>query len=152
MLLILTLSGPPTIHSISSKLTSFEGEKVNLTCSASNDIDASEPLTIFWYGPRGTQLTSDMKNVNIYYKDDSITAQNTSILLMDTVNNTDTGQYTCRAFNHPKSYSEKKTSLDVECKMLPELLYSFLVNNLCFSQILQGLLLIPLQNKESMLA
>ena len=119
--IFLSLSGPPTIHSISSKLISFEGEKVNLTCSASNDVDSSESLTIFWYGPRGTQLTSIMKNVNIYLKDDSITAQNTSILLMDSVNNTDTGQYTCRAFNHPKSYSEKKTSLDVECKNIYEI-------------------------------
>jgi len=111
-----TLLGPPTIHSVSSGQTSFEGEKVNLTCTASNDIDSTESLRIIWHGPRGTQLTSEVTNVNIYNTTSSITGQTTSVLLLDSVNNTDTGRYTCRALNHPKSYTEKRTSLNVECK------------------------------------
>ena len=96
----------------------FEGEKVNLTCTASNDFDSSESLKIKWYGPRGTQLTSEIKNVNIYNTTNSITGQITSVLLLDSVNDTDTGGYTCRALNHPKSYTEKKTSLNVECEIV----------------------------------
>jgi len=136
--------GPPTIHNIGNGQTSFEGEKVNLTCTASNDFDSSESLKIKWYGPRGTQLTSEIKNVNIYNTTNSITGQITSVLLLDSVNDTDTGGYTCRALNHPKSYTEKRTSLNVECEIVVyceiyvEYVYSSLNHNIILCICIYG--------------
>ena len=144
-------SGFPVIHSISSGQTSFEGKRVNLTCAASNDIDSTESLRIIWYGPRGTQLTSEIKYVNVYNTTNSITRQTTSVLQLESVNNTDTGGYTCRALNHPKSYTEKRTTLKVECKNVFLFFNSVIVYLHNHSQIVQESPLILLQNKKSML-
>jgi len=42
-------AGPPIIHFISSCTVSLEVDKVNLTCSAINDIDAIHSLQVNWY-------------------------------------------------------------------------------------------------------
>jgi len=47
---------------------------------------------------------------------DQTTGQVQSVLVFDSVNRSKTGIYTCRAYNDPESYSEKSTTLVVECK------------------------------------
>ena len=107
--------GSPSITYYSSRIVAFEGDKVNLLCNATNDGDAIDPVQISWYN--GTkQLKSDGKNVTVYSKYDSVTDQIQSILVLDSVNNTDDGEYICQAFNHPLCYTEEKINLTVECE------------------------------------
>ena len=40
------------------------------------------------------------------------------MLVLDSVNNTDSGEYVCRAFNNPLCYSEEKIKLTVECEFI----------------------------------
>ena len=91
---------------------------MNLVCNATNDRDAIDPVQISWYN--GTKLLkSDEKHVTIYSKHDATTDQIYSILVLDSVNNTDDGQYVCRAFNNPLCYTENKIKLTVECEFAP---------------------------------
>ena len=109
--------GSPSITYYSSRIVTFEGDKVNLLCNATNDGDAIDPVQISWYN--GTKLLkSDGKNVTVYSKYNSVTDQIQSILVLDSVNNTDDGEYICRAFNHPFCYTEEKINLTVECKFM----------------------------------
>ena len=86
-------------------------------CNATNDGDAIDPVQISWY--KGTQqLKPDGNHVIIYSKHNNITDQIHSILVLDSVNITDDGEYFCRAFNNPLCYTESKTNLIVECKFL----------------------------------
>ena len=41
-----------------------------------------------------------------------------STLLLNPVNRTDDGVYTCRAFNRNDSFSESKTTLTVQCMLV----------------------------------
>ena len=77
------------------------GDKVNLVCTAINDVDAIHSLQINWYKGDKKQNGSQQNN--------------TSILFFDSVNRTDDGIYTCRASNRNDSFSEAKTNLTVQC-------------------------------------
>ena len=109
--------GPPKITQTSSATVSFEGKKVQLTCSATNDVDAVHPLRIKWYNFEGKQVQVAFKNVLMYSNTNNFTHEMQSVLLFDPVNHTDTGMYTCRAYNHPQSYNEDKVNLTVECEL-----------------------------------
>ena len=110
------VSEPPLITYISGKTVSFEGRKVKLTCNATNDVDADYPVQIIWYNFIGKQVQIVNKHVLIYSNTNSITGEIQSVLLFDPVNHTDTGMYTCRAYNHPQCYNEDKVNLTVECE------------------------------------
>ena len=109
--------GSPSIRYYSNGLVTFERKKVTLICNATNDGDAIDPVQIGWYN--GTQLLkSDGKHVTIYNKHDTATDQIHSILVLDSINSTDAGEYICRAFNNPLCYTENKINLTVECEFV----------------------------------
>ena len=108
-------TGPPIIKFISNHTTSIEGKKVNLICSAVNDVDAIHPLQIYWY--KGN-VTPNGSHIIIYNEIDNTTKQLNSTLLLDPVNRTDDGVYTCRAFNRNDSFSESNTTLTVQCMLV----------------------------------
>ena len=94
--------------------TTFEREKVNLVCNATNDIDAVHPVQVNWY--KGNQLLRpDGRRVLVYPKLNT-SNEIVSVLLFDPVNHTDDGEYTCRFFNDPLSFTEVTTTLTVECE------------------------------------
>ena len=105
-------TGPPTSTIIKS-VTSFEGEKVNLICNATNDIDAPYPVQVNWY--KGIQLLKPDKGHVMVYSKLNTSNEVVSVLLFDPVNHTDDGEYTCRSFNDPLSFTEVTTNLTVEC-------------------------------------
>ena len=75
-----------------------EGDKVNLICSAVNDVDAIHPSQINWY--KGNELvTPNGRHILLYDEIDNATGQLKSTLLLDPVNRIDNGVYTCQAFN-----------------------------------------------------
>ena len=112
--MIIYSTGPPIIEFISNDTLSPEGEKVNLICSAVNDVDAIYPLQIYWY--KGNKLfTPNGRHIILYNETDDATRQFNSTLLLDPVNRTDDGVYTCQAFNRNDSFSESKTTLTVQC-------------------------------------
>ena len=108
----ITHAGPPT-SVVSKSTTSFEGEKVNLMCHATNDIDAPPLVNVSWYKDN-QQLQPDGGRVLIYLKLNT-SKEIVSVLQFDPVNHTDDGNYTCRSFNDPLSFTEVTTSLTVEC-------------------------------------
>jgi len=105
-------AGPPT-SVVSKSTTSFEGEKVNLMCQATNDIDAPHPVQVIWYKDN-QPLRPDGRRVLVYSKLNT-TNEIESVLQFDSVNHTDDGDYTCRSFNDLLSFTEVKTTLTVEC-------------------------------------
>ena len=108
--------GPPVITFISNSTVSLEGDKVNLLCTAINDVYANYSLQINWY--KGNKLIMpDRKRILLYNETVKDSRQLKSIITLDPVNPTDDGVYTCRAFNHPDSYTESKTNLIIECKL-----------------------------------
>jgi len=84
-------------------------------CNATNDKDAITSLTIVWYSPKGIKLPLNHKNILVLSTTDPVTGQVQSVLLFDPVNHTDSGEYTCRAFNDDDCYTEDKTDLTVKC-------------------------------------
>ena len=93
----------------------FEGNKVNLICNATNDVDATDPVQISWY--YGTLIiTPDGEYVMVNNIRDNATGQMNSVLSFDSVNYTNDGVYICRAFNHPLSFTENRIQLTVECE------------------------------------
>jgi len=82
-----------------------------------NDIDAVQPLRIKWNNSKGKQVRIANKNVLVYNNTNNVTGEIQSILLFDPVNHTDTGMYTCRAYNHPQCYNEEKVNLTVKCEL-----------------------------------
>ena len=94
-----------------------EGDKVNLICSAVNDVDAIHPLQIYWY--KGNKLvTPNGRHIILYSETDNATRQLNSTLLLDPVNRTDDGVYTCRAFNRNDSFSESNATLTIQCMLI----------------------------------
>jgi len=87
-----------------------------LKCNATNDEDAVNPLSVVWHNSKGIILETTHKHILIYNTTDSVSRQAQSVLLFDHVNNTDSGEYTCRAFNDRNCSAENKTNLTVECK------------------------------------
>ena len=98
--------GPPI--NFSSHIISSEGEKVNLICVAANPINS---LQINWYKGNDLVLPNDDRIITY---DEPAKCLN-STLLLDPVNRTDDGVYTCRTFNLNGSFSESKINLTVEC-------------------------------------
>ena len=94
-----------------------EGNKVNLICSAVNDVDAIHPLQIYWY-KRDKLVTPNGKHIILYNETDNASRKVNSTLLLDPVSLTDVGTYTCRAFNRKDSFSESKTTLTVQCMVV----------------------------------
>ena len=88
-----------------------------MICVAINDVDAIHTLQINWY-KRNELVTSDGEHVILYNETDKASRHVTSMLLLDPVNRTDEGEYTCQAFNHPASFSELRTNLTVHCKIV----------------------------------
>ena len=110
-------TGPPIIKFITNHTMSPEGDKVNLICSAVNDVDSIHPLQIHWY--KGNKLvTRNGKHIILYNETDNASRQLNLTLLLDPVNRTDDGVYTCRAFNRNDSFSESKTNLTVQCMVV----------------------------------
>ena len=110
--------GPPVIDFITNNTVTFEGNKVNLNCIATNDVDAVTPLTIEWYNSEGLKLKTEGKHEFAYNTTDPNIGQVQSVLLFDPVNYTDSGEYTCHAFNDNDCYTEDKTNLTVECEII----------------------------------
>jgi len=100
---------------VSQDITLSEGDKAIFTCNATNDIDSDHPLGFYWYSPTGALLKTQ-RHIFIYNTTNLISKQIQSVLLIDQINDTDAGVYTCRAFNHPKLYTESMIDLSVECK------------------------------------
>ena len=97
-------------------------------CNATNDEDAVNPVTIVWYNSKGEKLESNNKHILVYNTADPVTGQVQSMLLFDPVNHTDSGEYTCHAFNDIDCYTEDRTNLTVECKInMQSLLFYFLL-------------------------
>ena len=82
-------------------------------CNATNDIDAPYPVQVDWY--KGSQLLKPDKGRVMVYSKVNTSDKVVSVLLFDPVNHTDDGEYTCRSFNDPLSFTEVTTTLTVEC-------------------------------------
>ena len=115
--------GVPAIINKSNSATSFEGEEVKLVCEAINyfETEILQPQ-IIWYKPSGKPDENTTYNgsriseyINVTY--DRTDDQVESTLWFDKVNHTDTGEYTCRAYNFPQLYVEAVIKLIVECKI-----------------------------------
>ena len=118
--------GPPIIKFISNYTVSIEGDKVNLICSAVNDVDANQPLQIKWY--KGSKLIME-DNKRIILHSETGECLN-STLLLDPVKRTDDGVYTCRSSNRNDSFSESKINLTVQCMVLT---YVTRYNYVCYN-------------------
>ena len=114
----LIYKGPPAINSITNNTITFKGNKVYLICNATNDVDAINPLRIHWYKAKGVSLEADNRHIVIHNSTALVTGQVQSVLLFDPVNHTDSGIYTCRAFNDEDCYTEEKINLTVECEKI----------------------------------
>jgi len=82
-------------------------------CNATNDIDTPHPVQVNWYKDNQL-LRSDGGHVLVYSKLNT-SNEIVSVLLIDPVNHTDDGEYTCRSFNDPLYFTEVTTTLTVEC-------------------------------------
>ena len=112
-----TYIGPPIINFISSHTVVSEGKEVNLSCTATNDDDARDPLQIMWFNPDGMKIDSKITHVSIHYINHTALGQLQSVLSFHSVNRSDDGEYTCKAFNHIESHTEPKITLTVQCKL-----------------------------------
>ena len=130
LFLVLYPIGVPAITYVSNSTTSFEYEVVKLVCKATNYFDTDIlQIKFIWYDPNGMQIINQSKST-IYsgsrinqYKittDNVIDGQVESMLQLNMVNHTDSGEYTCRVFNHHQFYVEAKISLIVECKTIKD--------------------------------
>ena len=102
---------------ISNHSVSLEGDKVILLCITINDVHANYSLQINWY-KRNKLITSDGKHILVHNEAIDYYRQLKSTLILDPVNHTDDGVYTCKAFNHPDLYSELRMNLTVECETI----------------------------------
>ena len=98
-------------------MITFEGNRVDMMCNATNDADANIPVQISWYN--GTELIKPREEyVVVNNVQDNATGQGVhSMLSLNPVNYTNDGKYICRAFNHPLSYAESSIKLTVECEL-----------------------------------
>ena len=115
--MVIFIIGPPIINFISSHTVVSEGKVVNLSCIATNDDDARDPLHIMWLNPDGMTIDSKITHLSIYYINHTALGQLQSVLSFHSVNRNDDGEYTCKAFNHIESDTEVKINLTVQCKL-----------------------------------
>ena len=96
-------------------MTAFEGNRVDMACNATNDADANIPVQINWYN--GTELIKPREQYMMIKNEQSnATGKVHSILTLNPINYTNDGEYVCRAFNHPLSFTESRIKLTIECK------------------------------------
>ena len=107
--------GPPKITYIDHSKSPQEGNKTNLSCIATNDNDSDHLLNIQWSNSNGMQVISDESRVSIRNITNKESGEVKSVLMFNPVNHIDSGVYTCKAFNHPKSYAMANTNLTVKC-------------------------------------
>ena len=114
--------GVPVITYISNSTISFESKEVKLVCEATNHFDTDVlRIQIVWYSPGGMQInpnesnTHNMSKINLTTHS-KVHGQVESILQFNMAHHTDSGVYTCRAFNHHLFHVEAKTKLIVECE------------------------------------
>ena len=62
-------------------------------------------------------MTPNGRHIILYNETDNATRQLNSTLLLDPVNRTDDGVYTCQTFSH-NVFSELKTTLTVQCMLV----------------------------------
>ena len=122
IILLCTYVGPPNITYIDRNKVSVEGDKSSLTCIVANDNDSDKSLRVKWYNSNGIQILPDESRIFISHIRLRETAQVKSVLLFDPVNHTDSGVYTCKAFNHLKSYTKANANLAVKCKLYMKIL------------------------------
>ena len=108
--------GHPIVKFTTNHTVLLEGDEVSLICCAVNDVDAIHPLQINWY-KQDKLVVPDAYGKRIILRDEGSRCLN-STLLLDPVNRTDDGVYTCRAFNRNDSFSESKTTLNVQCMLV----------------------------------
>ena len=113
----LDILAAPVINYYSPAIVTFEGNRVELVCSATNDVDAIIPVQISWYY-RSMVIKSDGESVLINNTRNNATGEINSVLSFDHINFTNDGVYTCRAFNNPLSFTENQIELTVECEFL----------------------------------
>ena len=88
-----------------------------MLCIAINDAHANYSVQINWY--KGSNLiVQNGKRILLYNETIEDSMQLKSTLILDPINSTDDGVYTCQAANHPDLYSESQTNLTVECEMI----------------------------------
>ena len=109
--------GPPIISFISSHTVVFKGKPAKLSCIASNDDDAKDPLYFQWLNSDGVKIVSNTTHLSVHYINHTVSDQLESVLSFHSVNRSDDGEYTCQAFNDVKCHTEMKTNLTVECKL-----------------------------------
>ena len=113
--------GPPTIGFISSHTVVSKGKPTKLSCIASNDDDAKDPLHFQWLNSDGVKIVSNTTHLSVHYINHTVSGQLESVLSFHSVNRSDDGEYTCQAFNRKvnrrKPYAKRKTNLTVECKL-----------------------------------
>jgi len=102
--------GLPNI-SIHNQTMAVEGRKARLICNITNDDDAPDPK-VEWYKD-GDVLVKEVKN-RVFISNNSDMTQ--SVLLLDPVSHTDSGEYRCRAYSGPTFYTQSSTILTVECR------------------------------------
>ena len=88
---------------------------MDLICNATNDVDAINLVQVSWYHD-AMLIKPDGKYVIINNQRNNATGQIHSVLTFDPINYTNDGEYVCRAFNHPLSFTENKTKVTVECE------------------------------------
>lgn len=113
---IVVLVGPPSITFIDHHKVSVEGDKSSLICVVANDDDSDKSLEVKWYNSSGTQVLSDNSRIIVHNMILTETGQVKSLILFDPVNHTDSGVYTCKAFNHRESSTKANANLTVKCK------------------------------------
>ena len=106
--------GPPTVY-LRNVTVSYESGKAYLKCNATNDTDAVNPLQIKWYNPNGSLIISDKKKISLDFE--KVDNQLYSILILEVLSRSDSGNYTCQAIHDLQSYTEATTNLIVQCKL-----------------------------------
>ena len=116
-IICLCISAPPIINYYSPAIVTFEGNDVELVCSATNDADAINLVQVSWYY-RSMLIKPDGENVVINNTRDNATDEIRSVLSFNSINSTDDGVYTCRAYNNPQSFTENQIKVTVECELI----------------------------------
>ena len=74
-------------------------------------------MGVKWYSSSGTQILPDNSRISVYDMRLMETGQVKSVIQFEPVNHTDSGVYTCKAFNHLESYTKANAMLTVKCEL-----------------------------------
>ena len=117
-MIVLSYQGRPEITSLSPNVIVVEGQSVEIICTATNDIDALEDVTIRWFNNMNIRLNNNDDRITI--TDTMETGPNRvimSTLIIDPVIYQDAGPYRCQALNHAILRVSNITQLTVQCKL-----------------------------------